>query len=77
MVVSNLKEICKNLGCRMSLKFSFFAIPFGFFRDNLGDVNDERYQGRWDENMMGDYIWSLFWKDSTTRKRKIRSNVHF
>ena len=91
MVVSNLIESYKNLGCGMSLKLHFLHSHLDFFRDNLGDVSDEygerfhqdiqvmekRYQGRWDEAMMGDYIWSLVREDSTTYKRKSLSNVHF
>jgi len=73
------------------LKITFLGLPHEFFRDNLGDVREEhgerfhqdiqvmekRYQGRWDEAMMGDYIWSLVREDSTTYKRKNLSNVHF
>ena len=75
----------------MSLKLHFLHSHLDFFRDNLGDVRDEhgerfhqdiqvmekRYQWRWDEAMMGDYIWSLVREDSTTYKRKSLSNVHF
>ena len=42
----------------------------GEFPENLGDVSEEqgdqdikimeeRYQGRWDSNMMADYCWAL------------------
>ena len=75
----------------MSLKLHFLDSHLDFFRDNLGDVSDEhgerfhqdiqvmekRYQGRLDEFMMVDYIWSLVREDSTAYKRMNLSNVHF
>ena len=62
-----------------------------FFRPNLADVSEEhverfhqdiqvvekRYQGRWDEAMMGEYVWTLIRYDKRIYKRKCRSNVHF
>ena len=39
MVVSNLIESYKKLGCRMSLKLHFLHSHLDFFRDNLGNVN--------------------------------------
>ena len=70
MVVSNLIESYKKLGCHMSLKLHFLHSHLDFFQDNLGNVSEEhgekfhqdiqvmekRYQGRWDEAMMGDYV---------------------
>lgn len=61
------------MGCLMNLKLHFFDSHLDFFPDNMGDVSDEqgerfhqdiasmeqRYQGRWDEAMMGDYCWFL------------------
>ena len=55
-----------------------------YFPENLGDysnrqgershqdikVMEQRYQGRWDENMMADYCWMLK-KDLPQNKRKI------
>ena len=91
VVVSNLIESYKKLGCVMSLTLHFLHSHLDFFRDNMGDVRDEhggrfhqdiqvmekRYQWKWDEAMMRDYIWSLVREDSTTYKRKSLSNVHF
>ena len=62
-----------------------------FFRSNLADVSEEygerfhqdiqvmekRYQGRWDEAMMGDYAWTLIRDDKRIYKRKCRSKVYF
>lgn len=61
------------IGANMSLKIHFLHSHLDFFPDNLGIVSDEhgerfhqdlmdlerRYQGFWDENMMGDYCWSI------------------
>ena len=78
-------------GCRMSLKLHFLFSHFDFFKENLSDYSEEhgerfhqdmkniekRYQGRWDEAMMGDYIWGLVRETANDHKRKTRSNVHF
>ena len=32
---------------------------------------EQRYQRRWNEAMMGDYVWNLMRKCNTTYKRKI------
>ena len=59
-----------------------------FFRPNLADVSEEHgehfhqdmekwYQGRWDDAMMVDYVWTLIRDDKRIYKRKCRSNVHF
>ena len=77
----------QKFGCRKLI----FTFSPGFLRDNLGDVSEEhgerlhqdiqvmekRYQGRWNEAMMGDYVWNLVRKCNTTYKRKSYSNVHF
>ena len=84
MVASNLIESYKKFGCRMSLKLHFLHSHLNFFRNNLGNVSEEygerfhqdiqvmekRYQGRWDEAMMGDYVWNLVRKCNITYKRK-------
>ena len=85
MVVSHLIESYEKLGCHMSLKLHFLHSHLDFFLDNLENVSEEhgerfhqdiqvmekRYQGRWNEAMMGDYVWYLMWKCNTTYKRKI------
>ena len=57
------------LKCSMSLKLHFMDSRVKYFSENLGDYSEEqgkifhqdikvmqqRYQGRWDENMMADY----------------------
>ena len=71
-----LQTYCK-LGSRMSLKMHYLHSHLDFFRPNLADVREEhgecfhqdiqmmekRYQGRWDEAMMGDYVWTLIQDD--------------
>ena len=82
MVVSNLIESYKKLGCCTSLKLHFLHSHLDFFWDNLGNIREEhgerfhqdiqvmekRYQGRWNEAMMGDYVWTLVWKCNITHK---------
>lgn len=72
-VVQKLLESYKALGCNMSIKVHFLHSHLANFPENLGDVSDEqgerfhqdfkvmeeRYQGRWDVNMMADYCWSI------------------
>ena len=91
MMVSNFIESYEKLGCRMSLKLHFLHSHLDFFRDNLGNVSEEhgerfhqdiqvmkkRYQGRWNEALMGDYVCNLMRKCNTTYKQKNHSNVHF
>ena len=91
MVVSNLIKSYEKLGCRMSLKLHFLHSHLDFFRDNLGNVSEERgkrfyqdiqvmekrYQGKWNKAMMKDHVWNLMRRCSTTCKRKNYSNVHF
>lgn len=84
LLVENLLRNYRNLGCRMSLKIHFLHSHLDFFPKNLGEVSDEqgerfhqdirvmeeRYQGRWDPAMMGDYCWFLQKEDATQHKRK-------
>ena len=72
-IVQKLLESYKTLGCNMSIKLHFLHSHLANFPENLGDVSDEqgerfhqdlkimeeRYQGRWDVNMMADYYWSI------------------
>ena len=90
MLESNLIRSCEKLGCRIFLKLHFLYSHLDFFRDNLGNVSEEHgerfhqdiqvmekcYQRRWDEAMMGHYVWNLERKCDTACKRKSYSNVH-
>ena len=83
--VEDLLEAYREMGCRMSLKMHFLHSHLNFFPVNLGAVSDEqgerfhqdiqameaRYQGFWNEGMMGDYCWMLYRDDpSHVYKRK-------
>lgn len=76
----------------MSLKIHFLHSHLDFFPKNLGDVSDEhgerfhqqmknfekRFQGFWDEGMMGDYNWFLIrYIKAETYKRRNKNNNHF
>ena len=90
-LVEDLINQFETHGCRMSIKMHYMHSHLDFFKENLGDVSEEhgerfhqdiqtmekRYQGRWDEAMMGDYIWSLVRENSQEHKRKSRCNTHF
>ncbi|KAL7834398.1 hypothetical protein SRHO_G00286450 [Serrasalmus rhombeus] len=61
------------MGCRMSLKIHILDAHLDKFKENMGAYSEEqgerfhqdimnfecRYQGQYNENMMGDYIWGL------------------
>lgn len=73
LVVNRMLLAFRDLGCNMSIKVHFLNSHLHQFPENLGDVSDEqgerfhqdlmvmeeRYQGRWDKNMMADYCWSI------------------
>ena len=76
----------------MSLKIHFLHSHLDFFPENLGDESDEhgerfhqqmktmerRYQGFWNEAMMGDYCWFLSRETEDIHKRRKTSDVtHF
>ena len=66
----------------MSFKLYFIDSHVGYFPENLGDysekqgetfhqdikVSKQRYQGRWNKNMIADYCWMLK-RDWTQNKR--------
>ena len=66
----------------MSIKMHFLSSHLDYFPDNCGDLSEEqgerfhqdirvmeeRYQGRWDVNMLADYCWCL--------KRDVRASEH-
>ena len=73
LVVKRMLLAFRDLGCNMSIKVHFLNSHLDQFPENLGAVSDEqgerfhqdfmvmyeRYQGRWDRNMMADYCWSI------------------
>lgn len=91
-IVEQLLQNYKKIGANMSLKIHFLHSHLDFFPDNLGDVSDEhgerfhqqmkeiehRYQGFWNEAMMGDYIWFLIREtDPQQYKRKTKAHNYF
>ena len=75
----------------MSIKMHYLFSHLDFFPPNLGAVSrkhgerfhqdimvmEKRYQGRWDENMMGDYVWNIIRDSPNEYKRKSRSAIKF
>lgn len=72
-VVEDLLQSFQSLGARMSVKMHFLSSHLDYFPENCGDfseeqgerfhqdirVMEERYQGRWNVNMLADYCWCL------------------
>jgi hypothetical protein len=70
-VVDELLQNFQALGARMSIKMHYLSSHLDYFPENCGDVSEEqgerfhqdirvmeeRYQGRWDVNMLADYCW--------------------
>ena len=64
---------CGKMGCRMSLKVHILDAHLAKIKENMGAYSEEhdkrfhqyildferRYQGSYNENMIGDYIWRL------------------
>lgn len=77
----------------MSLKIHLLHSHLNFFPNNLGDESDEhgerfhqqiqemerRYQGAYDEAMLGDYCWFLVREAENNHNRQSNSTVlsHF
>lgn len=73
IIVADMLEKLRLLGCNMSIKIHFLHAHIEFFPENLGAVSEEhgerfhqdikdmekRYQGKWNKNMMADYCWML------------------
>lgn len=89
-LISNMLDSFKVMGCRMSLKLHMLHAHLDKFKDNLGEYSEEqgerfhqdimnfeqRYQGQYNENMMGDYIWMLIRESSDDYTRNTKS-IHF
>ena len=73
MLMENLLEAYKSLGCNMSLKIHFFHSNLDYFLLKCGAVSDkhsershqtistmeQKYQGRWIPSLLADYRWTL------------------
>ncbi|KAL6465610.1 hypothetical protein MHYP_G00257430 [Metynnis hypsauchen] len=79
------------MGCRMSLKIHILDAHLDKFKENMGAYSEEqgelfhqdimnferRYQGEYNENMMGDYIWGLICESDLQYSRRSRKTTHF
>lgn len=86
-LVEDLLKSFKKLGSRMSVKLHFLSSHLDYFPENCGDyseeqgerfhqdikVMEERYQGRWDINMLADYCWCLK-RDNPDAQHKKKSS---
>ena len=87
-LIQNMLKSYERMGCRMSLKIYFLHSHLDFFPANLGAVSDEhgerfhqqisimenRYQGNFNPNMMGDYCWFLQKETSSSFKRQKKTS---
>ena len=85
-----LKDL-HNLGANMSTKVHYLDNHLDKFPENLGDYSDEqgerfhqdinvreeRYQGRWDKDMMADYCWNLQCDYPVQFHKRISYKKHF
>lgn len=85
-----LNCISSKTGVNMSLKIHFIHSHLDFFPNNLGDESDEhgerfhqemkemelRYQGHWNEAMMGDFCWFLLRESPKQTNRRKRTALN-
>ena len=71
VIIADMLENLRLLGCNMSIKLHFWHAHIEFFPENHDvmsqeqgegfhrDIKDreKRYQGKWNKNMMADYCW--------------------
>ena len=90
-LVADLVKNYGKMGCLMSLKVHILDSYLDDFHDNMGAYSKEqgerfhqdimdferRYQGVYNENMMGDYIWGLIRESDLHYSRKTRKPRHF
>ena len=87
MLIEELLKSFQLLGCRMSVKLHFLHSHLDYFPSNCGKYSEEqgerfhqeimtmenRYQGRWNVNMMADYCWLLKRDDlGASHKRRFK-----
>ena len=89
--VETLLQAYYKLGNTMSLKMHYLHSHLDFFKPNLIAVSEKhgerfhqdiqvmkkRYKGRWDETIIGDYVWTLIRDDKQMYKRRCGLRVHF
>ena len=89
-LVQSLVNNFGKMGCRMSLKVHFLNAHLDKFQENMGTYSEEqgerfhqdiidferRYQGSYNENMMGDHIWGLIRESDFQCKRQSRKHSY-
>jgi len=90
-LVETLVKNYGKMGCKMSLKVHILDSHLDKFKENMGAYSEEqgerfhqdildferRYQGQYNESMMGDYIWGLIRESELQYKRQARKTTHF
>ena len=90
-LVETLIKNYSKMGCRMSFKVHILDAHLDKFKENMGAYSEEQgerfhqdimdferhYQGVYNENMMGDYIWGLIRESDLQYCRKSRKTTHF
>ncbi|KAJ8734609.1 hypothetical protein PYW08_013859 [Mythimna loreyi] len=90
-IFNNLLKNFHDMGVNMSLKIHFLHSHLIFFPENLGSMSDEqgerfhqdlrifeeRHQRFWDENMLGDYWWSIIKETDSNNYKKKAKISHF
>lgn len=90
-LVKTLVKKYRAMGCRMSLKVHMLDAHLAKFKNNLGAYSEEqgerfhqdiqlferRYQGQYNESMMGDFIWNLIRESDSVYNRQSKRPPHF
>ena len=90
-LVNTLVKNHAAMGCRMSLKVHILHAHLDKCKANMGAYSEEqgkrfhqdilayesRYQGQYNESMMGDYLWMLLRKSDLSYKRQSQKRTHF
>ena len=89
-LVTTLLKNYKKINVNMSLKIHFLHSHLDFFPVNLGAESDEhgerfhqdilsfenRYQGYWGAEMLGDYCWSIIRETNPNNYKKQTNKTH-
>ena len=90
-LVQTLVKNYQAMGCRMSLKVHILDAHLRNFKENMGAYSEEqgerfhqdlkeferRYQGQYNENIMGDYIWGLVRDSDSVYNRQSKRTCNF
>ena len=91
VIVEELVNAYEKMGCRMSLKLHVLHSHIDEFKDNMGDYSEkqgesfhqdvklfeERYKGKYNESMMGNYLCNLVRESELTKNRQSRKKTSF